>query len=150
MMFAQAKGRKVVDATTAETVGTVTGCVLATEPARIAALRLKPQEDVRLLAWEDIRAFGPDAVIVSPAADRTASTTAADAPDPLGKQLLTASGQQLGPLLDIEFDTTDGHLRRLIGAGVEVSGDALLGAGTYAVVIADTPPGTPPKDPAPQ
>ncbi|MFE0192018.1 hypothetical protein [Streptomyces sp. NPDC059008] len=150
MMFAQAKGRKVVDATTAETVGTMTGCVLATEPARIAALRLKPHGDAHLLAWEDIRAFGPDAVIVSPAADRTASTAATDAPDPLGKQLLTASGQQLGPLLDIEFDTTDGHIRRLIGAGVEASGGALLGVGTYAVVIADTPSQTPSKDRSPR
>lgn len=43
MMFTRAHGRKVVDATTAETIGTMIGCTLAAAPARIAALTLKPQ-----------------------------------------------------------------------------------------------------------
>ena len=42
----------------------------------------------------------------------------------------------MGTLDDIDFDETTGHIQRLIMAGQDIPGERLLGAGTYAIVIA--------------
>jgi uncharacterized protein YrrD len=142
MLLSQARGRNVVDAASAETIGTVAGLVLAPGPARITALRLKSRGGADLLAWEDIQAFGPDAVIVAPAADRGGREEAQEGtgatPNWPGKMMLTESGQQLGLLMDIDFDAADGHIHRLIGTGTEVDGEKLLGIGTFAAIVANT------------
>ncbi|PCG86970.1 hypothetical protein CIB93_05355 [Streptomyces sp. WZ.A104] len=140
MLFSQAKGRNVVAVSTAETLATVTGLSIAPAPARIAALRVKTRGPGTQVTWNNVHSFGPDAVTV-----RTPDTVQGDqdttAPadkhhDPIGKRVLTETGQDLGALGDIDFDETTGHIQRLITAGQDIPGERLLGAGTYAIVIA--------------
>ncbi|MFI5763122.1 PRC-barrel domain-containing protein [Streptomyces sp. NPDC051563] len=140
MLFSQTKGRAVVALVTAETLATVTGLAIAPTPARIAALRLKGKGAGTLVKWSDVQTLGPDAVTVRSADNiRTDSDTSVPADkhhDPIGKRVLTETGQDMGLLHDIDFDETTGHVQHLIVGGQEIPGDRLLGAGTYAVVIA--------------
>ncbi|SDM94358.1 PRC-barrel domain containing protein [Streptomyces wuyuanensis] len=140
MLFTQAKGRNVIALTTAESLATVTGIAIAPAPARIAAVRVKTRGPGTQVTWNDVHSFGPDAVTV-----RTPDTIQGDqdttAPtdkhhDPIGKRLLTETGQNLGSLDDIDFDETTGHIKRLIMAGQDIPGERLLGAGTYAIAVA--------------
>ncbi|WP_175411765.1 PRC-barrel domain-containing protein [Streptomyces sp. TRM64462] len=138
-LFSQAKGRSVVALATAETLATVTGLAIAASPARVAALRLKSTGHGTLVTWNHVQTFGPDAVTVRSAEDiqteADASIRADKHLDPLGKRVLTEAGQDLGPVEDVEFDDTTGHIQRLILAGQEVHGDRLMGAGSYAVIV---------------
>ncbi|MCH0543439.1 PRC-barrel domain-containing protein [Streptomyces sp. MUM 203J] len=125
---------------TAETLATVTGLAVATSPARIAALRLTAKGPGTLVTWNQIQAVGPDAITVRKADD---IRTEADVPtpadkhhDPLGRRALTETGRELGPVENIEFDEATGRIQRLTIAGREIEGERLLGAGSYAVVVA--------------
>ncbi|MFE9366747.1 PRC-barrel domain-containing protein [Streptomyces sp. NPDC006978] len=139
MLFSQAKGRNVVAVTTAETLATVTGITVAPAPARIAALRVKTRGPGTKVTWSHVHSFGPDAVTVRTPdtiqGDEDTSTPADKHHDPIGKRVLTETGQDLGTLDDIDFDETTGHIQRLIMAGQDIPGDRLLGSGTYATVI---------------
>ncbi|MFJ6539913.1 PRC-barrel domain-containing protein [Streptomyces sp. NPDC091385] len=140
-LFSEAKGRGVVSLAAAETLATVTGCAIAPSPARIAALRVKTRARGTLVTWDRLQAFGSDAVTVRSAGDiqteDDARILADKHHDPLGKRVLTETGHDLGLVDDIEFDEATGHIRRIITPGQDISGDRLLGVGTYAVVVAD-------------
>ncbi|MFG2489067.1 PRC-barrel domain-containing protein [Streptomyces virginiae] len=140
MLFSLAKGRAVIALATAETLATVTGLAIAPTPARIAALRLKVKGTGTLVKWTDVQAFGPDAVTVRSAdkirTDSDMSVPADKHHDPIGKRVLTDTGQDVGILGDVDFDETTGHIQRLIVGSQEIAGERLLGVGTYAVVIA--------------
>ncbi|MFE0632659.1 PRC-barrel domain-containing protein [Streptomyces sp. NPDC058864] len=138
MLFTTARGRQVVDAETAEIIGSVAGITLTPLPARVVGLKLKPRAGRELVAWEEVKSFGPDAVIVSPAEHAADLRSFADLPDPLGKILLTETGRQMGTVQDIDFDPRDGHVRRLLGVGADVIGECLLGIGTFAAVVSET------------
>ncbi|MFI1940839.1 PRC-barrel domain-containing protein [Streptomyces purpureus] len=139
-LFSQTKGRAIVSLSTAETLATVTGLAIAPSPARIAALRVKTKAPGTLITWNHVQALGPDAITVRSAddiqTDDGTNTPADDRHDPLGKRVLTETGHDLGTLKDIEFDATTGHIQRLILAGQDVDGEHLLGAGSYAVIVA--------------
>jgi uncharacterized protein YrrD len=65
MLLSQAHGRGVVDLSTAGTLGTLTGCVVASFPARIAGLRVSTRgTGGHVLAWDDVQSFGADAITV--------------------------------------------------------------------------------------
>ena len=140
MLFSQAKGRNVVALTTAETLATVAGFAIAPAPARITALRVKSRGPGTQVTWNNVHSFGPDAVTVrTPDTIRGCQDTTAPTDkhhDPIGKRVLTETGQDIGALDDIDFDESTGHIQRLIMAGQDIPGERLLGAGTYAIVIA--------------
>ncbi|MBB6415440.1 PRC-barrel domain-containing protein [Streptomyces massasporeus] len=140
MLFSQVKGHNVIALTTAESLATVIGFAVVPAPARIAALRVKTRGPGTQVAWNDVHSFGPDAVTVrTPDEIRGDQDTTAPTDkhhDPIGKRLLTETGQDLGTLDDIDFDEATGHIRRLIMAGQDIPGERLLGAGTYAIVVA--------------
>ncbi|MFG2972428.1 PRC-barrel domain-containing protein [Streptomyces sp. NPDC048331] len=139
-LFSQTQGRGVVGLSTAETLATVTGLAVAASPARIAALRVKTKNPGTLITWNHVQALGPDAITVRSADDIQSEddtkTRADKQHDPLGKRVLTETGQDIGTLQDIEFDATTGHIQRLILAGQDIAGERLLGAGSYAVIVA--------------
>ncbi|MFI7360272.1 PRC-barrel domain-containing protein [Streptomyces avidinii] len=140
MLFSQAKGRNVVAVSTAETLATVTGLAIASAPARVAALRVKTRGPGTQVTWSNVHSFGPDAVTVRTPdkiqGDQDTTAPADKYHDPIGKRVLTETGQDLGTLDDMDFDETTGHIQRLIMAGQEIPGERLLGAGTYAIIIA--------------
>ncbi|WP_149179723.1 PRC-barrel domain-containing protein [Streptomyces sp. TRM49041] len=146
MLFTDAHGRAVMDLTTAETVGTVATCTVAPSPARIAGVRLKTRGRTHhTLDWQNIRSFGPDAVVVEDSgrirdekeiapADHAHATH-----DPVGKAVLTETGHNRGAVLDIEFDEQTGLVSHLLTEEERIPGGRLLGVGSYAVVVTAPP-----------
>ncbi|CAM5704049.1 hypothetical protein SALBM135S_07602 [Streptomyces alboniger] len=151
MLLSQTVGRPVVSSADASRVGTVAGLVVDPENRRITALRL---EDTKaggdVIAWEDVHAVGPDAVVVATVATaRFASADSAADRKLLGQRLLTDGGDSAGTLADVTFDPASGLLDALhTSRGERIPGRRLLGCGSYAVVVRTAhdpgrePPGT--------
>ncbi|MEU0214830.1 PRC-barrel domain-containing protein [Streptomyces sp. NPDC006265] len=143
MLFTKARGRAVMDLTTAETVATVAACTVAPSPARIAGLRLKTRgRGHHILPWEDVQSFGTDAVAVEEASrirdekDIDPGGHAHTGHDPIGKAVLTETGLEKGTVIDVEFDDRSGRIVHLLTAEEQIRGEELLGVGSYAVVVA--------------
>ncbi|WP_267243399.1 PRC-barrel domain-containing protein [Streptomyces sp. PR69] len=142
MLFSHILGFAVVSVTTAETVGSVTACAVAPSPARVTALRLKTRgHGGHVLPWDDIRSIGADAVtvrdldLIVAEKDIAAGDPIDKVHDPVGKPVLTEAGELKGAVADVDFDESDGSIRRLITDDEEIPGERLLGAGSYAVVV---------------
>lgn len=141
MRFRAVLRHPVVDTTTAETVGEVIGFLVDPATRRVAGLRLgRIKGKASLLAWEDLKAFGVDAVTIEGAGRlRRAAEEIREASvhDLLGRRVLTAGGDELGAVEDVEFDPQTGRLEHLITAEGSVVGGRIFGVGSYAVVVAD-------------
>jgi len=140
MLFSQTKGHKVVGLQNAETIATVRECAIAPSPPHVTAFRLKTRSHGNVLMWDNIQAFGPDALTVRSSdklhTDKDAPRDQADPrPDPIGKQAITEAGETLGIVKDIDFDESDGRIRLLITKDREIPAERLLGVGGYAVVV---------------
>ncbi|MEG3630480.1 PRC-barrel domain-containing protein [Streptomyces poriticola] len=143
MLFTEARGRAVMDLTTAETLGTVAACTVAPSPARVAGLRLKTRgRGHYTLPWDDVGSFGQDEIAVEGAGrildekDIEPDSPSHAVHDPIGKPVLTEAGLRKGTVIDVDFDEESGRITRLLTADEQFSGDELLGVGSYAVVVA--------------
>ncbi|MCM4083876.1 PRC-barrel domain-containing protein [Paractinoplanes hotanensis] len=143
MLFSEATGRTVLSTGTAETVGTVSGFLVDPITARVVAIRLKRTHSRGdTVHWPDLTSFGVDNVTVASADVVTAATGAAKDLDSkaaqlLGKRLLTDAGAEIGTVDDIDFDPDNGAVISLLNSTGNVSGDRLIGCGSYAVVVKD-------------
>lgn len=144
MRFSDAKGRKVVDKGTASTVGQVRGFLVDPASRSVVALRLKKTDRGEALRWADLTAFGVDAVTIGdPAAITDLDSELTQLSDKrrslLKKRVLTSGGDEVGHVLDIDFDANTGALTTiLLQEGGEISADRLIGVGPYAVVVQET------------
>lgn len=142
MLFSQALGRRVVSTSDAETVGIIDGYVLDPAQQQVLALTLKKTAgNGDVLPWKDVLAFGDDAVTVE------RSTLIVEADERIAelrgkhhviakKQVLTTSGQMIGKVHDVDFDSSDGRIAFLVlDNHNQVDGSNLLGVGSYAVVV---------------
>jgi uncharacterized protein YrrD len=115
--------------------------VVAPDPARVVALRVrKTPGEADILLWTGLTAFGRDAVTV-PSADAFVT------PDPeiailadkhhdvLGHRVLDASGRELGTVKDVDFDLESGAVTSVITDRTEIPGEAVIGLGSYALVV---------------
>lgn len=141
MLFSEADGHKVVSTSTAESVGKVAGFLVDAGSRAVAAVKVKKAPAGDSLAWADIVGFGADAVTVADAAAITAAPSyLAELDDKahrlLGKRVLSAGGDELGSVSDIDFDVGSGTLTELVMADQTVAAHRLLGVGSYAVVVA--------------
>ncbi len=140
MLFSEATGRKVVSTTTAATVGRVHGFVVDVRGPAVAALELKKTDSGDTLRWQDITAFGADAVTV-PGPERI--TDGGEDLGPLldkanhvmGKRVLATSGDELGKVRDVDFDPESGYVLALLLEEGFVEGKRLIGIGSYAIVV---------------
>jgi uncharacterized protein YrrD len=95
-----------------------------------------------LVDWSQLTGFGTDAVMVSeeralrPPADRREEAAADGKLELLGRRTLTESGNELGTIDDITFDPATGVVTVLFVGQRQVPADAVLGSGSYAVVVA--------------
>ena len=139
MRFSEARRHPVMDTTTAEKLGEVDGFVVDPANHRITALRLARSRAGRLLAWERVAAFGPDAVTVEGGPKRRGGGGRASAPGPElpGRRVLTDRGRDLGPVLDVTFDPATGEVTGVVVAEEALAGERLVGVGSYAVVVTD-------------
>lgn len=141
MRFSEAFGRKIVSTSTADTVGRVSDFVVDPASRSIVALEVKKADHGESLRWSDITAFGVDAVTVTGAAviTETTSDVAALAGKNRhlgGRRVLSAAGDELGGVDDVDFDPSSGAVLTLIVHDQEVAGERLIGIGSYAVVVA--------------
>ena len=143
MLFSQARKRKVVSSSTAETVGKVSDFVVDPATRSVAAVTLKKSESGDVLRWADLTAFGTDAVTVTGpdklgSGDERVQALAGKDRRLVGKRVLTSGGDELGKLQDVDFDPESGRLSSLlVEDGPEVTADRLLGVGSFAVVVAE-------------
>ena len=138
--FSEADGRKVVSTSTAESVGKVDGFVVDVRGPYLVALQLKKTDSGDILRWNDITAFGADAVTVSDAgkiveADADLAPLLDKRNHVLKKRVLTTTGDELGIVRDVEFDPITGEIVSVHVGDTAVPGKALVGVGHYAVVV---------------
>jgi sporulation protein YlmC with PRC-barrel domain len=141
MRFSEATGRKVVSTTSAETVGKIAGFVVDPERRAVVAIELKKTDSGDILIWSDIIGFGADAVTVKDTGAITDASSGIDAllgkdHHLLGKRILSSTGDELGEVDDVEFDSESGTVEALIFADGRIAGADLIGVGSYAVVVA--------------
>ena len=140
MRFSEAVGRQVVSTSTADTVGRVDEFIVDPRRRAVVALSLKRTDSGDTLLWTDIVAFGSDAVTVSSAdkvVDAAPAIIALSGKEHrlIGKRVLTAGGDDIGTVDDIEFDADTGAITSLLLAAGDVAGARLVGVGSYAVVV---------------
>ncbi|MAS55668.1 MAG: hypothetical protein CMJ44_13790 [Pimelobacter sp.] len=145
MLYSDLKGRKLVDTTSADTVGKVDGFLLDPATRSVVALEFKKTDHGSVVAWSDLIAVGADAVTVGGVSvvvepdDRLADLATKDG-TVLKKRVLSDAGEDLGSVHDIDLDPESGALLELIVGEkkhrVSIAGSRLLGVGSYAVVVA--------------
>ena len=117
--FSDAKGRKVVSTSTADTVGKVNDFVVDPSSRSVLAVLCKKTESGEVLRWSDITAFGDDAVTVSGPeqigeADEQVSELLGKDHQVLGKRVLSTHGADVGKVTDVEFDHESGAIENLV------------------------------------
>lgn len=143
LRFSEVGRHDVVDVAQASTLGKLDGLVVSANPGRVTALRLsKSATDENVVAWRDLKAFGPDAATVASAADLTVVTeedrALADSDrDLLGKLALSEKGDGLGMITDAEFDPETGTITTVRTDLVDLPGESLCGLGSFAAIFKD-------------
>ena len=139
--FRQANERKVVSRASARDLGAVSHLLVDARRRRIAAVVVGRGRRARLVEWEQLSSFGPDAVMVadeaslrSPGDDRERAGVDGKL-ELVGKRALTERGNDLGTIDDVTFDAGTGVLEMLQIGDREIPSGALLGSGSYAVVL---------------
>ncbi len=141
MLLSDARGRKVVSKSSAETVGKITDYVIDPTARTVAALVLKKTSgEGDTLPWDNILSVGDDAVIV---ADDDAIVTASGRVAELGdkrfaahgKRVLDSGGVEHGELKDIDFDPATGTITALVVKDGTIDGITLVAVGSYAVIV---------------
>jgi sporulation protein YlmC with PRC-barrel domain len=140
MQWSQLKGRKVVSTATADRVGKVSGFLLDPATRSVVGLVLKKTETGSVVRWSDLVAVGSDAVTVADASvvvepDEALEALAAKRGTVLKKLVLDVDGRAIGTVTDLDLDPETGVVRELVLDERTVSGERLLGVGSYAVVV---------------
>ena len=139
--FTDAVGRRVVSRESAEELGPITHLVVDAGSRHITTLVVGKRRRARLIDWNRLSGMGPDAAIVQaddalhePDGDRE-DAAASGKLELLGKRVLEESGNELGQVDDIVFDSSSGELLQIVVGATEHPASRLLGAGSYAVVL---------------
>ncbi|MFF7755290.1 hypothetical protein ACFZCP_40130 [Streptomyces sp. NPDC007971] len=137
MLFSQAQGLPVITVEEAEPLGRVEGLTIDARTRSVACLRLSgAPKHATTIAWNAVEGMGRDAVIVHfRAATDPGHQRFLAHQDAVGHHVLTEHGTAHGTVKDIAFDDTTGQVVTLYTALGDVSGDRLLGLGSYSVVV---------------
>ena len=139
--FKQATGRKVLSRASAQELGSVGHLLLDAQTRQIAAVIIGRGKKAQFIDWGHLTGFGPDAVMVSeegalrPAADDRERAAADGKLELVGKRALTEAGNELGTVDDVTFNPDTGEVESLRIEGRDIPAGALLGSGSYAVVL---------------
>ena len=143
--FRAALGRKVVSRATAHQLGAVDHLLAAPDCQRVAAVIMGRGKKAQVVDWADLSGFGVDAVMVTdeaalrPPADERELRAAGGKLELLGRRVLSEWGDELGVVGDVTFDPASGALETLEVADRPIPTTAVLGAGSYAVVVGSQP-----------
>lgn len=140
--FRQAVGRQVVSRATAHKMGTVGHLLVSPDGRQVAAVVIGRGKKAQFIDWPELTGFGADAVMVGdesalrPARDDRERAAASGKLNLLGKRALTELGNGLGVVGDVTFDPKSGAVELVQVGDQSVPADAVLGSGSYAVVVA--------------
>jgi sporulation protein YlmC with PRC-barrel domain len=139
--YRQTIGRKIVSRASANELGAVSDLLFDARRRRISGLVVGHGRKASIVDWESVSGFGPDAIMVTddaalrdPAGEKEALAGKGKL-GLVGTRVLTETGNESGTVTDLVFDPDDGSVVALLVGEREISPDALLGAGTYAVVV---------------
>lgn len=141
MRLTELTGHPVLSRSDARELGRLDNVVIDPNEHRISAYRLSGGRWV--VPADGPGRIGHDAVMVDDPTDiREAQTDierrAVDRDvQIIGARVLTDRGNEIGTVTDLEFDADSGHIEALSVGSERISGDDLLGVGTYAVVVLD-------------
>jgi uncharacterized protein YrrD len=140
--FRGALGRKVVSRATAHELGAVDQLVTTADCRSVASVVIGRGKKAQLVDWGQLSGFGVDAVMVndesalrSPSDDRE-QRAANGKLELIGTRVLSEWGNELGHVDDILFDPGSGSVEALALVDRQIPGEAILGVGSYAVVVA--------------
>ncbi len=139
--FAAASRRNVVSRASAEPLGNLAHIVVDVKRRQIASLVVGKGRKARLIEWEQVSAFGPDAIMIAdesalqPPRDAREHAAAAGKLDLVGKRTLSDTGNDLGTITDVVFDPGTGAIESIVVGDREQPAASLLGAGSFAVVV---------------
>jgi sporulation protein YlmC with PRC-barrel domain len=139
-------GQPVIARDSADRIGTLDGIIFDPQSRKVVAVQVGSKKSSRFIRWDDISAVGSDAIMVS-SADSAGEAqgpleerAAAGIASVLDKRVLDDRGDELGTISDVDFDETAGTIEDLRVGDQQVSGERLIGIGSYAVVVnADNP-----------
>lgn len=140
--FASTTGRRVVSRASAEVLGPATHLVVDSPPHRIRAVVVGKGRKARLVDWEHVSGVGPDAIMVvdegalREAADDRERAALGGKLELVGTRALSELGNELGTIDDVVFDPATGLLEQVVVGEQELPAHVLLGAGSYAAVLA--------------
>jgi len=142
MRMAELRKRPVVDLSSARRVARVADVAVDPATGRVVGLRLAKSEGGDWVDWSGVHGVGADAVTVSSlAALRSAGDAEKEAlartAKALKRRVLSDRGVELGTLRDLELDESTGVVAGVVlDDGRSLPGEALLGMGRYATVVA--------------
>jgi sporulation protein YlmC with PRC-barrel domain len=135
--------RKVLDVSSATTIGRIEDVVVDPTDRRVLGFRLrKTPGKMSWLAWEQLKALGPDALTVDSVEALTSGPDDESTPPlhhgkVIGGLVLTDEGLSLGALADVDFDADSGVVTALLlEDGRSMPGESLRGIGSYATMVA--------------
>ena len=141
--FRKAQGRKLVSRATAEALGELRHMVVDPSRRHVAAVVVsKGKKHAFLIDWGHVSGFGPDAVMVEsedalrPPADDQEQAAADGKLELVGKRALSETGNEKGPITDVEFDPDSGNIGSVLVGEERIPPTDLLGVGSYAAVLA--------------
>lgn len=134
MLFSRVRGLPVLTPGDAERLGVVRALTVDAAHGRVTHVRIGRGRLRReaVVAWDALRAVGPDMLIVRP------SGGPAGAPphrDLLGSRVLTECGEERGTVLDAAFDPLTARIGTVLTTSGELPAGRLLGLGDHALVI---------------
>jgi len=139
--FARAVGRRVLSRATAQELGLVAHLLIDPGRTQVAALVIGKGKNARIVDWDQLSGFGPDAVMLNdegalrePADERERRAAGSDL-ELVGKRALSGTGNGLGTIADVTFDPESGRLESLLIGDRDVPPSSLLGIGSYAAVL---------------
>jgi uncharacterized protein YrrD len=141
MLISEGRGRRVVSTNSAETVGIIDTFIIDPGLRRVVAVGLtKVTGRFTVLPWERL-SFGADAVTTGGITDLVVpegqlAILADRHHSALGKRVLDTAGRELGTAHDADIDPASGAVIALLVGDFAVPGTALIGIGSYAVVVA--------------
>jgi sporulation protein YlmC with PRC-barrel domain len=139
--FKGSTGRRVLSSATAEDLGKVSHLVVDVGQRRVSSLVVGKGRKAKVVGWDALHGFGPDAVMVE---DESALHEVTDDADHravdgtlemVGKRALTELGNEIGAVEDVEFDPSGGTLETVLVGNQRWPATTLLGVGSYAVVL---------------
>ncbi|WP_164555774.1 PRC-barrel domain containing protein [Streptomyces sp. WAC 01438] len=135
MLFSRVRGLPVLTpGEDADRVGEVRTLLVDGAPWRVTQVRIGRGRLRRgaVVAWNALRAAGPDMLIVRPAGGPEEMPPQREL---LGSRVLTECGEERGTVLDAAFDPVTARIEAVLTTRGELPPDPLLGLGDHALVI---------------